>query len=145
MSKKRYRLAQVSGWILVCWHNALRRASALVNWSDTKRGETDTQTQNESFLSERKDDRRIKSREKSLQEFDQAYWKWREIVDNAEEGIKFYQSFGEMLGGFKGGCIQFLNSRRVDVGYVFLFFSSVSSSSSLSRFTLDLDIILDHF
>jgi hypothetical protein len=39
-------------------------------------------------------------------------------VDNAEEGIKFYQSFGEMLGGFKGGCIQFLNSRRVDVGYV---------------------------
>ena len=21
---------------------------------------------------------------------DQAYWKWREIVDNAEEGIKFY-------------------------------------------------------
>jgi programmed cell death 6-interacting protein len=78
------------------------------------------QIQNESFLSERKDDPRIKSREKSLQEFDQAYWKWREIVDNAEEGIKFYQSFGEMLGGFKGGCIQFLNSRRVDVGYVSL-------------------------
>jgi len=74
------------------------------------------QVQNESFLSERKDDPRIKSREKSLQEFDQAYWKWREIVDNAEEGIKFYNSFGEMLGGFKGGCIQFLNSRRVDVG-----------------------------
>ena len=82
------------------------------------------QVQNESFLSERKDDPRIKSREKSLQEFDQAYWKWREIVDNAEEGIKFYNSFGEMLGGFKGGCIQFLNSRRVDVGYVLRFFSS---------------------
>jgi len=32
-----------------------------------------------------------------------------------------------MLGGFKGGCIQFLNSRRVDVGYV----SSSSISSSL--------------
>jgi hypothetical protein len=78
------------------------------------------QIQNESFLSERKDDPRIKSRENKLQEFDQAYWKWREIVDNAEEGIKFYQSFGEMLGGFKGGCIQFLNSRRVDVGYVSL-------------------------
>ena len=88
---------------------------------DTSRNDTDNQVQNESFLSERKDDPRIKSREKSLQEFDQAYWKWREIVDNAEEGIKFYQSFGEMLGGFKGGCIQFLNSRRVDVGYVFLF------------------------
>lgn len=49
---------------------------------------------------------------------DQAYWKWREIVDNAEEGIKFYNSFADMLGQFKAACIQFLNSRRVDVGYV---------------------------
>jgi programmed cell death 6-interacting protein len=47
---------------------------------------------------------------------DQAYWKWREISDNAEEGIKFYNSFAEMLQGFKGACTQFLNSRRVDVG-----------------------------
>lgn len=74
------------------------------------------QTQNEEFLAQRKDDPRIKARERSLQEMDQAYWKWREIVDNAEEGIKFYNSFAEMLGQFKAGCVQFLNSRRVDVG-----------------------------
>ena len=47
---------------------------------------------------------------------DVAYWKWREIVDNAEEGVKFHKSFAEMLGGFKSACIQFLNSRRADVG-----------------------------
>lgn len=47
---------------------------------------------------------------------DLAYWKWREIVDNAEEGIKFYNSFAEMLHGFKAACGQLLNTRRIDVG-----------------------------
>ncbi|OWZ77273.1 pH-response regulator protein palA/RIM20 [Cryptococcus neoformans Bt85] len=73
-------------------------------------------TQNESFLSERKDDPIIKERERRLQDMDLAYWKWREIVDNAEEGIKFYNSFAEMLHGFKAACGQFLNTRRIDVG-----------------------------
>lgn len=49
---------------------------------------------------------------------DMAYWKWREIVDNAEEGLKFHNSFAEMLRNFKSACQQFLYSRRVDVGYV---------------------------
>jgi programmed cell death 6-interacting protein len=49
---------------------------------------------------------------------DMAYWKWREIIDNAEEGIKFHRAFGEMLGGFKNACVQFLNSRRADMGLV---------------------------
>lgn len=74
------------------------------------------QTQNEGFLAERKDDPRIKERERSLQEMDMAYWKWREIIDNAEEGIKFHNSFADMLMGFKSTCLQFLNSRRTDVG-----------------------------
>lgn len=76
----------------------------------------DLQTQNEAFLAERKDDPRVKDRERCLQEMDVAYWKWREIIDNAEEGIKFHNSFAEMLRGFKNACSQFLNSRRVDVG-----------------------------
>jgi len=58
----------------------------------------------------------VKEREGRLQEMDMAYWKWREIVDNAEEGIKFHNSFAEMLAGFKSACVQFLNSRRADVG-----------------------------
>ena len=60
----------------------------------------------------------MKEREARLQEMDMAYWKWREIIDNAEEGIKFHRAFGEMLGGFKNACAQFLNSRRADMGYV---------------------------
>lgn len=72
--------------------------------------------QNDTFLSERKDDPRVKERERRLQDMDVAYWKWREIIDNAEEGIKFYHSLADMLYGFKEACSQFLNARRVDVG-----------------------------
>ena len=61
---------------------------------------------------------RVKEREEKLQDMDVGYWKWREIADNAEEGIKFHRSFAEMLGGFKAACVQFLNSRRTDMGWV---------------------------
>ena len=74
------------------------------------------QDQNEAFLRERKDDPRVRERERKLQEMDTAYWKWREIADNAEEGIKFYNRLTELLAQFKGNCVQFLNSRRANVG-----------------------------
>ncbi|KAK6911000.1 pH-response regulator protein palA/RIM20 [Kwoniella mangroviensis CBS 8507] len=82
--------------------------------------------QNESFISERKEDPIVKERERRLQDMDLAYWKWREIVDNAEEGIKFYNSFADMLNQFKGTCTQFLNSRRVDIGQITQQFHNVS-------------------
>ncbi|WWC71251.1 pH-response regulator protein palA/RIM20 [Kwoniella pini CBS 10737] len=86
--------------------------------------------QNEAFISERKDDPIVKERERKLQDMDLAYWKWREIVDNAEEGIKFYNSFAEMLNQFKGTCTQFLNSRRADVGQITKQFQNVSFNDS---------------
>ena len=67
-------------------------------------------------MGERKDDPRVKERERALQDLDLAYWKYREICDNAEEGIKFYNGFADILQQFKATCVQFLNSRRVDVG-----------------------------
>lgn len=75
-----------------------------------------SQTQNDAFLAERKTDPRVKEREQRLQDMDMAYWKWREIVDNIDQGIKFYTSLGDMLHQFKDQCSQFLNSRRVDIG-----------------------------
>ncbi|ORY32117.1 BRO1-like domain-domain-containing protein [Naematelia encephala] len=89
--------------------------------------------QNEAFLAERKDDPRIKEREARLQDMDLAYWKWREIADNAEEGIKFHNSFAEMLSGFKAACSQFLNTRRADVGSITQSFSNISVSGPSSQ------------
>jgi programmed cell death 6-interacting protein len=40
------------------------------------------------FVKERKEDSRIKHREKKLQEMELAYWKWREVIGNCQEGSK---------------------------------------------------------
>jgi hypothetical protein len=45
-------------------------------------------TKNETFMHEKQEDTRVKHREKKLQEMEMAYWKWREIVGNCEEGIR---------------------------------------------------------
>lgn len=45
-------------------------------------------TKNETFIHEKQEDSRVKHREKKLQEMEMAYWKWREIVGNCEEGIR---------------------------------------------------------
>lgn len=45
------------------------------------------QERNEQFLAQRQDDSRVKYREKRLQEMELAYWKWREIIANCEEGL----------------------------------------------------------
>jgi programmed cell death 6-interacting protein len=39
-------------------------------------------------MHEKQEDTRVKHREKKLQEMEMAYWKWREIVGNCEEGIR---------------------------------------------------------
>ncbi|KAL7422504.1 pH-response regulator protein palA/rim20 [Cryptotrichosporon argae] len=84
--------------------------------SEQERLLDDIRAQNDAFLAERKVDPTVKAREQRLQEMDAAYWKWREIVDNAEEGIKFYHGLGELLRQLKEACVQFLNARRADVG-----------------------------
>jgi programmed cell death 6-interacting protein len=44
------------------------------------------QSNMEVFLQERKQDSRVKHRENKLQEMELAYWKWREVIGNCEEG-----------------------------------------------------------
>ncbi|ODN73147.1 pH-response regulator protein palA/RIM20 [Cryptococcus amylolentus CBS 6039] len=110
-------------WFEDIFHKALDKYEGLRREIDEEAEKQDEllnriRTQNEEFLSQRKDDPIVKERERRLQDMDLAYWKWREIVDNAEEGIKFYNSFAEMLGQFKATCTQFLNSRRQDINQI---------------------------
>lgn len=108
------------------------------NLRDDMTSEADTQDelleqirqQNDAFIAQRKDDPRVQERQRSLQNMDIAYWKWREIIDNAEEGIKFYNSLAQMLHQFNEQCSQFLNARRVDVGQLTQQFQNTSFSEN---------------
>ncbi|WVQ79570.1 pH-response regulator protein palA/RIM20 [Cryptococcus sp. DSM 104549] len=122
-------------WFEDIFHKSLEKYEGVqkeMGEEETKQDELlqQIQAQNAAFLAERKDDPIVKARERRLQDMDLAYWKWREIVDNAEEGIKFYNSFADMLGLFKTTCTQFLNSRRADVGQMIAQFQNVSVAPS---------------
>ncbi|KAJ9125522.1 hypothetical protein QFC22_000483 [Naganishia vaughanmartiniae] len=69
--------------------------------------------QNDIFVHEKQEDARVKHREKKLQEMEMAYWKWREIVGNCEEGIRFYNGFAELLVKFKESVQSWVYGPRV--------------------------------
>ncbi|GHJ85349.1 hypothetical protein NliqN6_1751 [Naganishia liquefaciens] len=75
-------------------------------------------TKNETFIHEKQEDTRVKHREKKLQEMEMAYWKWREIVGNCEEGIRFYNGFSELLTKFKETVQGWVYGRRSELSSI---------------------------
>ncbi|KAG5728797.1 hypothetical protein E4T56_gene6254 [Termitomyces sp. T112] len=80
----------------------------LVEMSDTRQRQVaiiaEIQRLNELFLRSRKDDPAVKEREHALQNLDLAYHKYREIMGNLDEGIKFYNDLATILLQFKETC-----------------------------------------
>ncbi len=73
------------------------------------------QSNMDTFLRDRKEDSRVEHREKKLQEMELAYWKWREVTGNCQEGIKFYTDFQAILQRLRESAHEWVYSRRVDV------------------------------
>ncbi|OBZ72455.1 pH-response regulator protein palA/RIM20 [Grifola frondosa] len=67
------------------------------------------------FLESRKEDASVKEREHALQSLDLAYHKYKEIVKNLYEGLKFYNDFSEILTHFRDGCKDWVNVRRHEI------------------------------
>ncbi|KAF9048660.1 BRO1-like domain-containing protein [Panaeolus papilionaceus] len=59
---------------------------------------------NKEFLDSRKDDPAVKDRANALQSLELAYFKYREIGRNLEEGFKFYNDLAGILIKFKDVC-----------------------------------------
>ncbi|GJE88739.1 BRO1-domain-containing protein [Phanerochaete sordida] len=64
------------------------------------------------FLQSRREDPATKEREHALQSLDLAYHKYKEITRNLDEGLKFYNDIGEILGRLKQDCVEWANNRR---------------------------------
>jgi programmed cell death 6-interacting protein len=67
---------------------------------------------NTAFLSARKGDTSSKEREQALQKLENAYFKYKEIVNNLEVGRKFYNDLSKIVGRFRDDCKAFSYSRR---------------------------------
>ncbi|CAA7266857.1 unnamed protein product [Cyclocybe aegerita] len=80
----------------------------LVEVAELRRKQTeileDIQKRNREFLDSRKEDPVVKDREHALQSLDLAYFKYREITRNLDEGFKFYNDLAGILVQFKEVC-----------------------------------------
>ncbi|KAJ3887741.1 BRO1-like domain-containing protein [Lentinula edodes] len=72
-------------------------------------------TENELFLQSRKSSESVKAREQALQSLDLSYYKYKEIMQNLEEGVNFYNDLSAILLQFKDACRQWCNERKHEI------------------------------
>ncbi|KAL7623814.1 pH-response regulator protein palA/rim20 [Parahypoxylon ruwenzoriense] len=69
---------------------------------------------NREFESQKKivGDKGNREREQALQKLENAYYKYKELINNAEAGRKFYNDLSRIIGGFRDGARGFVTERR---------------------------------
>ncbi|KAI2631824.1 BRO1-domain-containing protein [Hypoxylon sp. NC1633] len=69
---------------------------------------------NREFESQKKmaGDKGNREREQALQKLENAYYKYKELISNAEAGRKFYNDLSRIIGGFRDGARSFAAERR---------------------------------
>lgn len=69
---------------------------------------------NTSFTSARRGDTSTRERERALQKLENAYFAYKEIVQNLEVGRKFYNDLATLVGKFRDECRNFAYQRRAE-------------------------------
>ncbi|KAF2399193.1 BRO1-domain-containing protein [Trichodelitschia bisporula] len=70
------------------------------------------QEANAAFTSARKGDSTTKDRERALQQLENAYMKYKEIITNLNAGRTFYNDLAKIVTRFRDGCRTFAYQRR---------------------------------
>ncbi|PGH08274.1 hypothetical protein AJ79_06061 [Helicocarpus griseus UAMH5409] len=87
---------------------------------------------NRAFVNARRGDSSTKEREKALQELENGYVKYKEIIGNVEVGRKFYNDLAKLVGRFREDCRGFVRGRRVEAGELETDITNTSAMASLS-------------
>ena len=73
---------------------------------------------NAAFVNARRGDTSTKAREKALQELENGYLKYKEIVSNLDVGRKFYNDLATIVTRFRDGCKSFVHQRRMEASHL---------------------------
>ncbi|XHG00562.1 hypothetical protein AWENTII_003998 [Aspergillus wentii] len=87
---------------------------------------------NRAFTRAHTGDASTKEREKALQELENGYLKYKEIISNIEVGRKFYNDLAKIVGRFRDDCKAFVNQRRMEASQIEGEISSVAAMASLN-------------
>ena len=109
------------------------RQMVLDEEEEQKQLECQVQEANKDFLLARKGDSSTKEREQALQRLENAYFKYKEIVNNLNTGRKFYNDLANIVNRFRDDCKNFAYQRRVEAGQWESDLSSGMSSLSLRQ------------
>lgn len=76
--------------------------------------ETQVREANNNFNRARRGDTSSKEREKALQELENGYAKYKELIGNIDVGRKFYNDLAKIVGRFRDDCKSFVQERRME-------------------------------
>ena len=71
---------------------------------------------NKGFVEARKGDSSTKEREKALQELENGYLKYKELVNNLDTARKFYNDLANHVSRFREACKTQVKQRRIEAG-----------------------------
>ncbi|KAL6714887.1 pH-response regulator protein palA/rim20 [Lecanora helva] len=90
---------------------------------------------NAAFTTARKGDSSTKDREQALQRLENAYLKYKEIVNNLNTGRKFYNDLARIVSRFRDECKNFAYERRAEANQLESDLSNAMSALNLSQAT----------
>ena len=76
------------------------------------------QEANAAFLNAKRGDNSTKEREQALQNLENAYLKYKEIISNLETGRKFYNDLANIVNRFRDECRDFRYQRRIEANQI---------------------------
>ncbi|KAJ9192145.1 hypothetical protein DTO021D3_5532 [Paecilomyces variotii] len=87
---------------------------------------------NRAFTKARKGDSSTKDREKALQELENGYLKYKEIISNVEVGRKFYNDLAKIVGRFREDTKAFIHQRRMEASQLESDITNAAAMASLN-------------
>ncbi|CRG85458.1 pH-response regulator protein palA/RIM20 [Talaromyces islandicus] len=94
--------------------------------------ETQVQEANRNFNKARRGDTSSKEREKALQELENGYAKYKELISNVEVGRKFYNDLAKIVGRFRDDCKSFVHQRRMEASQLENDITNAAAMASLN-------------
>jgi programmed cell death 6-interacting protein len=90
---------------------------------------------NAAFTAARRGDSSTREREQALQRLENAYVKYKEIVNNLNTGRKFYNDLAKIVGRFRDECRNFAYQRRAEAGQLESDLANAMSALNISHTT----------
>ncbi len=90
---------------------------------------------NAAFTNARRGDYSTREREQALQRLENAYVKYKEIVNNLNTGRKFYNDLAKIVSRFRDECKNFAYQRRAEAGQLESDLSNAMSALNISQAT----------